>query len=75
MAEELLAVPVHAGLKTEAERFAGARETYAIEAAAGSGTCVLNGGAARLGEVGDELIILTTVLVPEEEVRLPLVFM
>jgi aspartate 1-decarboxylase len=46
------------------ERF----ETYLIEASAGSGKCVLNGGAARLGEVGDQIIVLSTVLVPEEEV-------
>jgi aspartate 1-decarboxylase len=45
----------------------GARfETYAIAAPRGSGRCVLNGGAARLGEIGDELIVLNNVLVPEE---------
>ena len=32
--------------------------TYAIEAAAGSGTVMLNGPAARLGEVGDRIIII-----------------
>jgi aspartate 1-decarboxylase len=47
------------------ERF----ETYLIEAEAGSGKCVLNGGAARLGEVGDQIILLSTVLVPEDEIR------
>jgi len=47
------------------ERF----ETYVIAAAAGSGQCVLNGGAARRGEVGDELIVLSTMLLTEAEVR------
>ena len=32
--------------------------TYVIEAPAGSGTVMLNGPAARLGEVGDQVIIL-----------------
>ncbi len=41
------------------ERF----ETYVIEG--GAGDCVLNGGAARLGEVGDELIVMSTALVDE----------
>lgn len=47
------------------ERF----ETYAIETDEGSGKCVLNGGAARLGEVGDQLIVMSTALVPEDSVR------
>jgi aspartate 1-decarboxylase len=33
--------------------------TYAISAPAGSGTIMLNGPAARLGAVGDPVIILT----------------
>ena len=45
-------------------------ETYLISAPAGSGRCILNGGAARMGEVGDELIVMSKVLVPEEEARL-----
>lgn len=37
----------------------GARfETYAIPAPAGSGTIGLNGGAARLGQPGDLLIVI-----------------
>jgi len=32
--------------------------TYVIEAPAGSGTVMLNGPAARLGEVGDQVVIL-----------------
>ena len=50
----------------------GARfETYAIEAVVdghgpGPGACVLNGAAARLGEVGDEVIVMSTVLVDDE---------
>lgn len=44
----------------------GARfETYIMAAPAGSGKCVLNGAAARLGEVGDEVIVMSTVLVDE----------
>jgi aspartate 1-decarboxylase len=38
----------------------GARfETYAMKGARNSGTICLNGGTARLGELGDELIIIT----------------
>lgn len=45
----------------------GRFETYAIPAPAGSGTIALNGGAARLGQVGDLLIILAYGLVPSAE--------
>ncbi len=34
-------------------------ETYAVMGEAGSGTICLNGAAARLGHVGDEVIIIT----------------
>jgi aspartate 1-decarboxylase len=44
-------------------------ETYAIAARAGSGSCVLNGAAARLGEVGDEVIVMANVWLSEAEVR------
>ena len=37
------------------ERF----ETYLIEGPSGSGTVCLNGAAARKGQVGDEIIIIT----------------
>lgn len=38
----------------------GARfETYAMKGARNSGTICLNGGTARLGEIGDELIIIS----------------
>jgi aspartate 1-decarboxylase len=41
----------------------GARfETYAIKGARGSGGVSLNGGAARLGCVGDSLLVLTFCL-------------
>ncbi len=43
-------------------------ETYAIRARAGSGACVLNGGAARMGEVGDELIVMSNIILDEAEV-------
>ena len=44
-------------------------DTYTIEGAAGSGTICLNGPAARLGTVGDEVIIVSYVQVPENEVK------
>jgi aspartate 1-decarboxylase len=45
----------------------GARfETYVIEG--GPGDIKLNGGAARLGEVGDELIIIAYALMDSTEV-------
>jgi aspartate 1-decarboxylase len=48
----------------------GARfETYAITAPSGSGDCVLNGGAARLGEVGDELIVMSFALLEDARAR------
>ncbi|MCL4694057.1 MAG: aspartate 1-decarboxylase [Candidatus Hydrogenedentes bacterium] len=48
----------------------GARfETYIIEGERGSGTVCLNGPAARLGEVGDIIIVLTYALVDAEEAK------
>jgi aspartate 1-decarboxylase len=44
-------------------------ETYTIPARAGSGACVLNGAAARLGEVGDELIVMSLGWFAESELR------
>lgn len=41
--------------------------TYAIEAPAGSGTVCLRGAAARTGQVGDTLIVLTYAFVDEGE--------
>jgi aspartate 1-decarboxylase len=43
--------------------------TYIIEAASGSGTVLLNGPAARTGEIGDELIVLSYCQLPEAEAR------
>lgn len=45
------------------ERF----ETYTILGKPGSGTVCLNGPAARLGQVGDEVIIITYVLLTPEQ--------
>jgi aspartate 1-decarboxylase len=45
-------------------------ETYVIAARAGSGACVLNGAAARLGEVGDELIVMSLGWFAESELQL-----
>lgn len=48
----------------------GARfETYVIEGEPGSGQVCLNGAAARLGQPGDILIILSYVQVEEEKAR------
>jgi aspartate 1-decarboxylase len=48
----------------------GARlETYVIEEEAGSGTICLKGPAARLGQVGDEVIIISYVELTEEEAK------
>ena len=44
-------------------------ETYVIAARAGSGACVLNGAAARLGEVGDEVIVMALVWLADSEAR------
>jgi len=48
----------------------GARiTTYVIEAEAGSGTVLLNGPAARLGQKGDKVVLLTYCLMPESQAR------
>lgn len=48
----------------------GARfETYVIEGEPGSGQVCLNGAAARLGQPGDLLIILSYVQLDEAEAR------
>ena len=43
--------------------------TYVIEAPAGSGTMMLNGPAARLGTVGDKVVILAYAVVDDAEAR------
>jgi len=43
--------------------------TYAITAPRGSGTCMLNGPAARAGLVGDKLVVLSFCEVSEEEAK------
>lgn len=48
---------------TSAARF----ETYAIPGAPGSGAIGLNGGAARLGKVGDLVIIIAYALLAADE--------
>lgn len=47
------------------ERF----ETYVIPGKRQSGTICLNGAAARLGSVGDEIIIITYATFTEEELK------
>jgi aspartate 1-decarboxylase len=43
--------------------------TYVIEAPAGSGTMMLNGPAARLGAVGDKVVVLAYAIVDGLEAR------
>lgn len=43
--------------------------TYAIEGEAGSGVICLNGAAARLGQPGDLIIIVSFIQVPEEQAK------
>jgi aspartate 1-decarboxylase len=43
--------------------------TYVIEAPAGSGTVLLNGPAARLGQKGDIVVILAYGLMDADEAR------
>lgn len=43
--------------------------TYVIEAPAGSGTMLLNGPAARLGERGDKVVIIAYAAYEDEEAR------
>lgn len=44
-------------------------ETYLMKGRKGSGECILNGGTARLGEVGDELIVLSFVFIDTPQAR------
>jgi aspartate 1-decarboxylase len=44
-------------------------DTYTIEGPSGSGTICLNGPAARLGTVGDEVIIISYTQMPDEEAK------
>jgi prolyl-tRNA synthetase len=48
--EEILAMPVLHGLKTESEKFAGALRTYAIEALMGDGRALQAGTSHNLGQ-------------------------
>ena len=43
--------------------------TYTIPAPSGSGTVILNGPAARLGEIGDQVIILSYCVYQEPDAR------
>ena len=42
-------------------------ETYAIAGERGSGVCCLNGAAARLGKVGDRLIVMAFARMSADE--------
>ena len=43
--------------------------TYAIEGDPGAGQCVLNGGMAHRGEIGDRLLIITYAQFDEQALR------
>jgi aspartate 1-decarboxylase len=58
--EKVLVINVNNG-----ERF----ETYVIIGERGKGIIGLNGGAARKGEIGDELIVLSFAMYDEEEAK------
>ena len=58
--EKVQVVNVHNGTRLE---------TYAIMGERGSGDVVLNGAAARWGEVGDLVIILTYAQFEHDEIR------
>lgn len=48
----------------------GARfETYVFEGAAGTGVIGMNGGAARMCQVGDRVLIMSFATVDAEEIR------
>lgn len=44
-------------------------DTYTIEGLSGSGTICLNGPAARFGTIGDEVIIVSYIQVPDEKAK------
>lgn len=44
-------------------------ETYVIKGARGSGDIQLNGATARLGQVGDRIIVFAFVSIPERDAR------
>jgi aspartate 1-decarboxylase len=48
-------------------------ETYTIPAEKGSGTIAVNGGGARLCEVGDQLVIMAYVYIDEDKEHSPTV--
>ena len=56
---------VHVLNMNNAERF----ETYAIYGPAGSGVMCLNGPAARLGVVGDQIVILSYAMIEPAEAK------
>lgn len=50
MCKDLLAMPVLSGRKSEREKFAGAEETYGIEAVMRDGKCLQSGTSHNLGQ-------------------------
>ena len=44
-------------------------ETYVIKGVRGSGEIQLNGATARLGQVGDQVIVFAFVSIPEKDVK------
>jgi len=58
--EKVLVANVHTG-----DRF----ETYVIKGVRGSGEIQLNGATARLGQVGDHVIIFAFMSIPEDDIK------
>jgi len=44
-------------------------ETYGIKAPRGSGSIILNGAAARMGQIGDVLVIVSYAMMDFEEAK------
>ena len=65
LADILPGEQVHVLNLNNGERFT----TYAIRAPENSGTIMLNGPAARLGMIGDPVVILTYADMPDAEAR------
>ena len=64
-ADLIVGQKVHVLNLNNGERF----ETYVIKGKAGSGSICLNGPAARLGVIGDKVVILSYVLVDRKEAQ------
>jgi len=72
-AENFLAIPVHTGVKSESERFAGALDTYAIEALMQDGKALQAGTSHFLGQNSDDYgLVLPPKVAPIHVVIVPI---